>query len=81
MIDMCVCFSRRGFWTGCRKCWGRNICTSSLVRPEKPDFEDPKQHPSLVNYTCCTSIELSEIHGRIMESDLNPCDAAWVLWM
>ena len=30
---------------------------------------------------CCTSIEVLEIHGRIMESDLNPYDAAWVLWM
>ena len=41
----------------------------------------PKTTSFIGQQHCCTSIEVLEIHGRIMESDLNPYDAAWVLWM
>lgn len=41
----------------------------------------PKTTSFIGQQHCCTSIEVLDIHGRIMESDLNPYDAAWVLWM
>ncbi len=68
---------RRGFWTRCRKCWGRNICTSSLARLDHPGLILKNIHGLVIGIHWCEcslgSIDATRDHSIPIDLINNIC--------